>query len=124
MNMLRNAVGKLWGPSQKVIKWMYETMIVPIVTYGAVVWAHRAHFYRKYLNRVQRVAMLAMGAFARSTPTMGLELLYDFMPLDIRATVAATKAANRIQGRNIVRWDSVGHGVRRGHLYYVLPHSI
>ena len=47
LNMIRNAVGKLWGPSPKAMKWMYETMVRPIITYGAIVWAHRAKMYKK-----------------------------------------------------------------------------
>ena len=81
-------------------------------------WAHRAHTYQKQLNRVHRVAMMALGAFARSTPMLGLEILYDYMPLDLRVEMEAIKAANRIKNRNVERWDSIGNGQRRGHLYY------
>ena len=61
---------------------------------------------------------MPLGAFARSTPTLGLEILYDYMPLDIRVEMEAVKTANRIRYRNPERWDGIGDGQRRGHLYY------
>ena len=75
----KNAIGKMWGPSLENMKWMYESMVRPIITYGAIVWAHRAKTYLKYLNRVQRIALLCLGAFAKSTPTLGLEILLSLI---------------------------------------------
>lgn len=114
----KQAMGKLWGPSPKKIRWMYETMIRPIIMYGAIVWAHRAKYYLKYLNRVQRLGMLCLGTFARSTPTLGLEVIFNYLPLDLRAELEAHKCAIRILHRNPPRWDYIGHKSRRGHLFY------
>ena len=46
----KNAIGKIWGPSLENMKWMYESMVRPIITYGAIVWAHRAKTYLKYCD--------------------------------------------------------------------------
>ena len=89
LNAARNAVGKLWGPGLKQMKWIYETMVRPILTYSSIVWAHRATLYLKYLQRAQRMALLCLGAFAKSTPTLGLEIIYGYMPLDLKAQMDA-----------------------------------
>ena len=62
--------------------------------------------------------MLCMGHFPTSTPTKGLEIIFNYTPLDIKASEEAAKAAARIKGRNKIRWDGVGHGLKKGHLRY------
>ena len=116
--MARSAIGKLWGPSLKQMKWIYETMVRPILTYGSIVWVHRATLYLKHLQRAQTVALLCLGAYARRTPTLGLEVLYGYMPLDLKAQLEAECAAIHIQYRNPQRWDYIGFGNRRGHLHH------
>ena len=100
LNAARNAIGKLWGPGLKQMRWIYETMVRPILTYGSIVWAHRATIYIKYLQRAQRLALLCLGAFAKSTPTLGLEIIYGYMPLDLKAQMDAECTALRIKNRN------------------------
>ena len=36
-NMARGAIGMLWGPGIKYKKWMYETMLKPILAFGSIV---------------------------------------------------------------------------------------
>ena len=59
-----------------------------------------------------------MGSFAKSTPTLGLEVIFNYMPLDLMAREWAHNTANRIQGRNKQQWDYIGQGRKRGHLHY------
>ena len=35
----KTAIGKRWGFSSKQIIWIYKTTIIPILSYGSVVWA-------------------------------------------------------------------------------------
>ena len=37
--LCRKAVGQTWGLSPKVMMWIYQTMIRPIVSYAVTVWA-------------------------------------------------------------------------------------
>ena len=101
------AFGKLWGPIPAAIKWIYEAMIKPIILYGSLVWAHKTSQHYKRLIRIQHLAMLCTGCYPRSTPTLGLEVILDYQPLDIRARVEAAKAAARIEGRNTIRWEGI-----------------
>ena len=114
----RSSIGKLWGPTPKSTRWLYEAMVRPVFLYGALVWAHKIKANSKYVLRLQRLAMLCLGSFAPSTPTRGLEVIFNFIPLHLKAKEAAAKAAVRIQGRNTSRWDSLGRADLRGHLRY------
>ena len=112
----RGIMSKLTGLSPKSTKWIYDAMVLPIVLYGALIWAHRVSRRFKPFIRLQRLAMMCMGAFSRSTPTFGLEITLDIPPLDIKAQQEAAKAAVRIRGRNRTLWDGIGAGSKRGHL--------
>ena len=50
---LKNAIGKLWGPSLSSMKWFYQAMVYPIIRYGSIVWAHKAPQCASLLRRVQ-----------------------------------------------------------------------
>ena len=113
----QGVIGKLVGPSPVSTKWIYESMIRPIILYGAVVWAHRIPKNFRPLIRIQRLAMMGMGHFLPSTPTLGLEVTLGFPPLDLLAQEEAAKAVLRIQGRNPTLWDGIGRGTKRGHVF-------
>ena len=100
------------------MKWLYEAMVKPVVLYGALVWAHKIPTNHKPLARLQRLAMLCLGFFLRSTPMLGLQIALNYMPLDILAKEEAAKAAIRIKGRNSQLWDGIGNGDLRGHLFH------
>ena len=101
----RGLIGKLIGPSPRATKWIYDAILKPIVLYGAIVWAHRVPSNFRPLIRLQRLAMMGMGHFLPSTPTLGLQITLGFPPLDILAKEEAAKAYIRILGRNPCRWD-------------------
>ena len=37
---LRSALGVKWGPSPKMVLWAFESLVVPSLTYGSLVWGH------------------------------------------------------------------------------------
>lgn len=82
---IRNATGKLWGFPPIMGRWIFHSIIRPAVTYGALVWAKVCRFkgVQDDLNRLNRLALLTLGHFRRSTPTAGLEVLTYTPPLDI-----------------------------------------
>ena len=95
---LRNAMGKLWGTKPKMIWWMYTGIIRPSVTYGSIVWGHsslKQHNLEK-LRRVNRLALLLFGHFRRSTPTAGLEVALNIMPLHTHILYEAALAFERV----------------------------
>ena len=66
----KRAVGPMWGLSPKTCKWIYKTVIRPILSYSATVWV-RALDNKNKLKKLERVQALALkimtGAFP-STP--------------------------------------------------------
>ena len=34
----RNALGTLWGPTPRLVKWLYTGIVCPAITYAAMVW--------------------------------------------------------------------------------------
>ena len=79
----RNALGRNWGLSVQKLKWMYDAIIRPMVCYGSIVWANRISPTNRFLMRVQRLALLMMGSFLKSTPTAGLEIIFSIPPLHL-----------------------------------------
>jgi ribonuclease HI len=88
-----------------------------MVTYGAIIWAHKASIFIPKFERLQRLALMGLGHFRKSTPTAGLEVIFDLIPLDIYLNGEAAKTFQRISGRNPTRWDGIGTGKKRGHLF-------
>ena len=73
------------GPSPEATRWIYEAMVKPVLLYGSIVWSHKVGRTFQPFIRLQRLAMMCMGTFLRSTPTLGLEIILDFTPLDLLA---------------------------------------
>ena len=93
----RNACGKLWGTNPKITRWIYTGMIQPSLTYGSLVWVQITEntLAKQDLTKVNRLALLYMGSFRRSTPTAGMEVMFYVAPLHIHIQKEACLALNR-----------------------------
>ena len=94
-----------------------------ILTYGAIVWAHKVTKNMKPLQRIQRLALLSLGHFPKSIPTKGLEIAANYTPLDLHIKEMAANTALRIKGRNKITWDGIGFNGRRGHLHHYIDND-
>jgi len=112
---VKNAVGKLWGPKPWLMKWAYTGMVRPMITYGAIAWGLKANSLTniKAFKKIQRLAMMGSGPFRQSTPTAGLEVVFDIPPLELHIEAEGIVTLERIKGRNPERWDGIGHGKTR-----------
>ncbi len=116
---LRNVTGKLWGVPPKMQRWLYTGVARPALTYGSLVWAKACdtEWAKTELNRLNRLALMSMGHFRRSTPTAGLEVITYVMPLDLHVKCEAALAFKRTQGQTLIkdgriltkRKNSMGH---------------
>ena len=113
---VKSAVGQLWGPTPAIARWMYTSIVRPKLTYGSLIWAHRAQKFRKILDRVQRLAMAGLTHIRRTIPTNRMEAILDLMPLDLHILQTACNVAFRIRGWNRTKWDGVMERHHRGHL--------
>ena len=108
--LLRNSMGKLWGVAPKILKWGYEGIIIPSLSYGCAVW-HRVcqdGKIAKKLSTLNRLMMLTLMPARRSTPTIGLEVILGFTPLDIKIKELALNELLRIIPHKRTKWDGCG----------------
>lgn len=108
---LRGCLGREWGLQPKVVRWLYVTVIRPMVTYGCLVWWQRCRLQeaRKSLASFQRLACIATVGAIRSTPTAALEVLLGLPPLHLFLENAATTAAHRLVVHGMLLDQSGGH---------------
>lgn len=99
MAMIRSVARRTWGPAPKIMKWIYTAVPRPSMTYGAMTWVkalERSCNVNK-LNHVQRLALLNIANVRQGTPTLGMEVLYNIMPLPLWIKMQATKSFWRVQ---------------------------
>jgi hypothetical protein len=107
--MTRSTMRKAWGPSPKASHWLWTGVILPAITYAALVWYPRISKYQTNLDklaRVQGIGLLNIANVRRGTPTTALEVAYWVEPLDLHLREVATRAYLRI-GRTASRIKSI-----------------
>jgi ribonuclease HI len=101
LNMLRikNAMGKIWGAPPRILRWAFTGIIRPALTYGSIVWAQAAQKQgiQKELSRVNRLALMTLGHFRKSTPTAGMEVINYIRPLHLQLKMEASMSFSRIK---------------------------
>ena len=109
--LCRRTLGKTWGLSPSLTRWTYGLVLLPRVSYGAVVWWRRAELITgaQRLVRLQGMMLRSMVGAARSTPTSTLCVLTGLMPLHLVVKSAAAKAAARLAATGEWRAGSDGH---------------
>ena len=96
----RNAMGKLWGPSPANTIWIFNAIVKPALSYGALVWnrACEKKTIIQRLTKLNRLSLLLLGNFRRSTPTAGLEIILHQPPLHLWIKKEALSAYLRTMG--------------------------
>ena len=94
MSLLLAAFRKNYGPSPRLTQWIYERIVRPMVSYASIVWGHCVNTARMKIcmQRLDRKALLAIAQDKLSTPTEGLKVIYDLMPLEIFLQESAIKS--------------------------------
>ena len=128
-------MGKSWGISPKVSHRLYTSVVRPVLTYGCIVWwkalEKSKHF--KSFSSVQRSACIGMTGALRTTPTTGLEMLLDLLPIDLHVKSVAMKCAARLTSIGRFKGQQYGHGkigyligdrVNHGESDYILEKSV
>ncbi|XP_055714217.1 uncharacterized protein LOC129808462 [Phlebotomus papatasi] len=104
---------KSWGLSPKITLWMYQAIVRPLISYGAVVWWPRVEYNNsaRALQRLQRLACLAITGAIRTAPTAALEVMLSLPPLPLYIKAEAGMAAFRLRtaGTWKVGCHPVGH---------------
>ena len=117
--MVRNGTGVLWGPTCASLKWAYNGIVIPTVTFGSIIWSRAAadgQIIQK-LSRLNRLISACMFPMRRGTPTAALEIILNLPPVDLVIKERALNSMLRIAHHNRSRWDGCGKG--RGHIRYL-----
>ena len=98
------------------MKRAYTTIVLPAFSFGCHVFGNKClqETIKKALNRLNRLASLLIANVAPSSPTKGLEVIYNLMPLDIFIEKRATEIMARINNQLQPTWDGLGKGSRNG----------
>ena len=110
------AIMKKYGPNPILMRRAYTTIVIPALTFGCHVFGDKClqETIKKSLNRLNRLACLLIANAAPSTPTKGLEVIYNLMPLDILIEKRASKIMARINNQIQPSWDGIGKGSKNG----------
>ena len=94
----------------------YTTIVIPALTFGCHVFGDKCLqiTVQKSLNRLNRLAGLLIANVAPSTPTKGMEIIYNLMPLDILFEKRASEIMARINPQLRSSWTGIGKGRKNG----------
>lgn len=113
----RAVVKRHWGLSPKMSLWLYNQVILPRITYGALTWWNKAQkvTIAAQLNKVQRVALLMITGAMKTTPTLALNVALNIPPLEMRIFSLALASYYRLKFNGLWRQDSTtgDGGIRR-----------
>ena len=76
-----NKVKVAVGPLPKCMKWVYEGVALPVLTYACHIWAWKVK--ESELRKVNRAGCKAMAPIMDNTPQMAMEVIYNIPPLDL-----------------------------------------
>ena len=98
MMQARKVMGRNWGLKPKYARWMYISLVRPILTYGCLVWLNCAYkpTHIKRLEKVQRRGCLASLNAMRTTATQALEVILNIRPIDIHIKEISLKSYLRL----------------------------
>ena len=98
-----------WGPQPKLMKWMYTGIVRPTMSYAAMVWAHKIedNTIQEQFRTLNRRAINTIVKVPRSTPTRGLEIMLDIMPLHLHIQKEGLAAYVRLKRSAEIQWEGV-----------------
>jgi len=102
MIRINKALQKRFGPSPKLTHWIYTGIIRPKITYAAHIWCGNIsnYIFDKKSRQIQRWALTKMGPIREKTPTAGLEIITNTIPLHIHLQEVSLKTTHTLLTKN------------------------
>ena len=96
--MCRSTIGRNWGLKPKVCRWIYISLIRPILSYASVVWLKVAIEKSKFckLEKVQRQGCRLTLSAMCTTGSESMETILDIRPIEIHLKEVALKSYIRL----------------------------
>ncbi|XP_058791044.1 uncharacterized protein LOC131664172 [Phymastichus coffea] len=94
----RSAIGTGWGLDPQKTLWIYRAILIPKLTYAAIVWWKTTEkvTLQKELDHIQAIILRGTFRLKRSTPTAAVRMMLDEAGLDLVIKGCAAKAAYRL----------------------------
>jgi ribonuclease HI len=89
-----------YGPKPSLMKWAYEGVVLPSLTYGCIVWGKKLGSFEPQLRRLNRMAINTMVSIPRSTPTRAVELITGLVPLNLAIEEKAMLSYTRLKNKD------------------------
>ena len=108
----RAAIGKKWGLNPKKVSWIYQKIIEPKLTYGAVVWAYGINKSNlKKLQTIQNIALRQSTRAQASTPGILMCTITNTTPIELSSkTKCLTRAISLMTEGH---WDQIEYSIRK-----------
>ena len=106
--LLRKAISKKWGPKPKYLKWVYNAIVLPRLTYGCLAWGN-AITTQTMINKINSINRLAAGMLSNtrnSTPRAALEVMYDLTPIPL--VIKRESMASFVRNREALKGETRG----------------
>ena len=110
----KRAVGPTWGMTPKTCRWIYLTVVRPILTYAVAVWVNALNTQTNTMlvERVQRLALNIMTGAMPGTSTINLNKITDTPHIETFLRGEAAKGASRLQAYK--DWTVERHPLEKG----------
>ncbi|XP_020297990.1 uncharacterized protein LOC109862370 [Pseudomyrmex gracilis] len=104
-------MGKSWGIKLNPALWIYKSVLLPRLTYAAVIWWPRVEMTeaRNLLRSLQGNYLRAAAGAMRITPTEALEVALRILPLNQQIISTAGLTAYRLRCQGEWRQFGTGH---------------
>ena len=98
MAQTKKFIGKRFGLKPKYFRWIYISLVRPILTYASTVWVKATLIESNYkkLELVQRLGCLSILNAMHTTPTAGMEVILNIRPIQIHLQEIALKSHIRL----------------------------
>jgi ribonuclease HI len=118
--MIRSTVAREWGLSPDKIVWIWQTLVRPKLSYGAICWAEPSTLnnlsIQASLNKLQRLALSLVASSMKSTPMRSMEMILAIPPLHIFLEESALNARLRTSEVVTPSWNGETNLIRQGHI--------
>ena len=97
-----------FGPKPKLIKWAYEGIVRPKMTYACLAWGHEivTKQTKLKLKGLDRLAIRSMASTTKTSPQAAMELIVGLMPLELHIQQIGLNARERLHSKLKPAWIS------------------
>ena len=116
--MIKPAINSIYGLSPARMLWIYKQILLPRITYGAVVWGHSLTIEQQHtIKSLEGKVFRYFAQIWKSTPIASLEVILNLKPAHLEVLSTAIKTFIRIKDQISSNfWDGIPLNRGCGHL--------